>query len=105
MDVLGKIERIKNEKGWSTYQLAYESGLTQSTLFNMFKRKTMPSLVTLERICDAFGMTLSEFFSDEEKTYCVSEDEKTVINVYRSLDYENKQKVLIYCNEKSKGNQ
>lgn len=31
----------------------------------MFNRETLPSIVTLQAICDAFGITLSDFFKEE----------------------------------------
>lgn len=47
MDILDRITELREERGWSVYKLAEESGLTQSTLANMFSRKTMPSIATL----------------------------------------------------------
>ncbi|MEG9430655.1 MAG: helix-turn-helix transcriptional regulator, partial [Christensenellaceae bacterium] len=64
MDVLERINALRKERGWSIYRLADEAMLTQSTLSNMFTRKTMPSLYTLNQICEAFGITMSEFFND-----------------------------------------
>lgn len=70
MDILEKINKLRLERGWSVYKLAEESGLTQSTIANMFSRKTMPSISTLTQICNAFGISLSEFFSDNKnETY------------------------------------
>ena len=45
-----------------------EAMLTQSTLNNLYMRKTEPKLSTLRAICGAFGITLSEFFADTEDT-------------------------------------
>ena len=61
MDILEKITKLRLERGWSVYKLADEAGLTQSTVSNMFSRKTTPSISTLSQICDAFGLTLSQF--------------------------------------------
>lgn len=71
MDVLKHIEELRLERGWSTYKLAEMSGLTGSTLTNMFSRKTMPSLTTLYALCEAFDITMSEFFSNDgdRRTY------------------------------------
>lgn len=66
MDVLEKIERLRKERGWSKNNLAMEAFLTQSTLNNLYTRKTEPKLSTLRAICSAFGITLSEFFSEDE---------------------------------------
>ena len=53
-----------NERGWSEYRLAKESGLSQSTISNLFVRNTLPSIATLEIICKSFGITLAQFFAD-----------------------------------------
>jgi transcriptional regulator with XRE-family HTH domain len=66
MEVLEKIEKLRKEKGWSINYLAMESGLTQSTLNNLYSRNTEPKISTLRAICGAFGITLSEFFKEEE---------------------------------------
>ena len=66
MEVLEKIEMLRKEKGWSINYLAMESGLTQSTLNNLYSRNTEPKISTLRAICGAFGITLSEFFKEEE---------------------------------------
>lgn len=48
------------------YRLSKESGLHIKTICNMFSRNSMPSIPTLEAICKAFGMSVSQFFSDHE---------------------------------------
>ena len=65
MKVLEKIETLRKEKGWSINYLAMESGLTQSTLNNLYSRNTEPKISTLRAICDAFGITLSDFFKEK----------------------------------------
>lgn len=85
MSVLEKIKKLQKERGWSTYKLAYEAGLTQSTLSNMFARGTCPTVDTLERICDAFGISLSEFFNENDKVIHVSKDELNLLDGYRAL--------------------
>lgn len=87
MEVLEKIEKLRNEKGWSINYLAMESGLTQSTLNNLYSRNTEPKISTLRAICNAFGITLAEFFKEEE-----NEDE--LIRRVKTLSKENKQALL-----------
>ena len=87
MDVLEKIDMLRKEKGWSVNYLAMESGLTQSTLNNLYSRKTEPKISTLRAICGAFGITLSEFFKEEE-----NEDE--LIRRVKTLSQENKTALL-----------
>lgn len=93
MSVLEKIKKLQQERGWSTYKLAYESGLTQSTLSNMFARGTCPTLDTLEKICESFGISLSEFFDDSDKVVHVSKEEMELLNQYRALSEKEKEAV------------
>ena len=87
MEVLEKIEKLRKEKGWSINYLAMESGLTQSTLNNLYSRNTEPKISTLRAICGAFGITLSDFFKEEE-----SDDE--LIRRVKGLSESNKKALL-----------
>ena len=63
MDAQGRIKDMMVERGWTEYRLAKESGLSHSTVTNMFKRNNAPTLPTLEAVCAAFGITLAQFFA------------------------------------------
>ena len=63
MDAKARIRELMQERGWSEYRLAIASGLSQSTVANIFNRNTTPSVATLESICTGFGITLSQFFA------------------------------------------
>ena len=62
MNTNERILQLLKERNWTEYRLAKESGLSQSTISNLFKRNTTPSIPTLEAICNGFGITLSQFF-------------------------------------------
>ena len=66
MDVTTKINQILSQRGWSAYRLSKESGLSESTIANIIKRNAIPSVDTLEAICNGMGITLSQFFADGE---------------------------------------
>lgn len=66
MNVTEKIKKLSALRGWSEYRLVKETGLAQSTIANIYHRNTIPSITTLETICNAFGITLSQFFSDND---------------------------------------
>jgi len=66
MDVLDKLNCLMQDRGWTAYKLSKESGLSESTLANIFKRGTVPSITTLENICNTFQITLSQFFSEAD---------------------------------------
>ena len=98
MNVLEKVKNMQLERGWSTYKLALESGLTQSTLSNMFARGTCPTVDTLEKICDAFGITLSEFFEESDRKTHVSKEELELLRKYRALTDKEKDAVKSMIN-------
>lgn len=66
MDVNERLHQLLKNRGWTEYRLAVKCGLSQSTIANIYHRNTVPSISTLEQICNAFGITLSQFFSDED---------------------------------------
>lgn len=66
MDTHERLKQLLAERGWSVYRLAVNCGLSESTLANIFKRNTVPSVATLEAICNGFGITLSQFFAENE---------------------------------------
>ncbi len=65
MNVLDRITDLRLGRGWSEYQLAEYSGLTQSTISAWYRKNMIPSIPSLQRICDAFGISLSQFFLEE----------------------------------------
>ena len=86
MNILKRINRLRLDRGWSVYRLANEAGLAQSTIINMFNRETLPSITTLECICSAFGITMSEFFDDAgEEEAPVKGSRREFYALYESL--------------------
>lgn len=90
-----RIEQLCNQKQWSFYRLAKESGFQQSTLESIINEKNMPSLYTLEKICLAFNITLSDFFDSEFFRYTPNLKEHYV-ELWKELSKSDKKKVLIY---------
>lgn len=66
MDTHSKLRQLMAERGWTAYRLAKESGLSESTLANIFKRNTVPSIATLEAVCSAFDISLAQFFAESD---------------------------------------
>mgnify|MGYP004562085821 CR=1 FL=1 len=64
MDTHERLRQLLNERGWTEYRLAKNCGLSESTLANIFRRNTVPSIATLEAICSGFGITMSQFFAE-----------------------------------------
>ena len=56
MDVNERLRKMLDERGLTTYKMAELSGLSHTTLANVFKRNTVPSINTLQAICKGFGI-------------------------------------------------
>jgi len=95
-EVVKRIEELRKERDWSIYKLAIESGLTQQTIHAWYdsKKSSIPSIATLETVCKALDITLSEFFAEgnlievtlemeklHKKLNILSDDDRTLIGV------------------------
>lgn len=94
INVLERITEYRKKKNWTEYQLAEESGLTQSTISSWYRKNMLPSIPSLEKICKAFGITLSQFFSTEDDDFSLTDIQKELLNEASRLS-EEQQKVLI----------
>lgn len=66
MDTHKRLRQLLKERGWTEYRLSKNCGLSESTLSNIYRRNTVPSIATLETICKGFGITMSQFFAEGE---------------------------------------
>lgn len=86
--VLTRITQYRQQKGWSEYQLATNSGLTQSTISSWYRKNIVPSIPSLEKICNALGITLSQFFSEAETTLTLTDTQKQLLEASVTLSEE-----------------
>ena len=89
MDAKARIKELMEERGWSEYRLAIASGLSQSTVANIFNRNTTPSVATLESICNGFGITLAQFFAKGDMVE-LTEEQKEMFAAWSALTREQK---------------
>ncbi|MCL2086313.1 MAG: helix-turn-helix transcriptional regulator [Oscillospiraceae bacterium] len=95
--VLAHINKLCDKKGYSKYRLAKESDISHSTLNNMFNRNNEPSLSTLNKICVGLGITMSEFFAeDEPETPKLNAKQLEIIQRYNNLPRQDKQLLEAY---------
>lgn len=86
MDVLGKLHKLLDERGRTDYRLAQMSGLHESTISNIYRWNNIPTITTLESICKAFGITLSQFFADDDSDMVeVTPELKELLDAWKPL--------------------
>ena len=85
--VAGNIKDLCKKRHVSKYRLAQLTGIAQSSLGRIVANESTPSLQTLEKICSALDVTLSQFFQNEKENHLsdmeiwndLSADEQAVV--------------------------
>ena len=95
MDVLMRIAQLRDERSWSNYKLSQQTGISQTTLRNMFIRNTMPSIITLESLCKGFGISLSQFFASGNEPVSLDDEQKLMLATWGTLSKEQKEAFLL----------
>lgn len=95
MNVQERLLELMSQRNWTAYKLAKQADLSETTISNMFKREQMPTLYTLGRICDAFGITLSQFFAEGDDPVTLTAEQKELLSNWAALSDKNKE-ILLY---------
>ena len=87
INMIERITALRLERHWSEYQLAEKSGITQSTISSWARQNVVPTVPNLEKICTAFGITLSQFFlEDASEAVCLTEKQKEIYELFYQND-------------------
>lgn len=87
INVLERITEMREERHWSEYQLSEKSGLTQSTISSWYRKDMLPTLPSLMKICDAFGISISQFFlEDNDKIVSLNQKQLDLLTASAKLD-------------------
>ena len=100
MNLQSKIRALMEERGWTVYRLAKESGVSWSTIRNMFDRNTEPTVPTVEALCNGLGITLEELLLGEGFT-ALDDEQKDLLSKWSTLTAENKKLMLALLNKLS----
>lgn len=97
LNVLERITELRLERHWSEYQLAERSGLTQSTISSWYRKNMLPSIPSLTKICDAFGITLSQFFLDDhDHAVLLNDNQIKLLETVSKLNQEQCERLLLF---------
>ncbi len=92
-DILNVITVYREQRGWSEYQLAEHSGLPQSTISSWYRKNMVPTIPSLEKICSAFGITVSQLFAEGDELVSLTSSQKALLERWARLS-EEKQAVV-----------
>jgi len=98
IEIKEKIMYYQNLKGLNNGQLAKASGISPSTINNLFSSQYDPTYETLNKICNGFGITLSQFFASDEP-YDLTDWHKELIKIADALPNEKRNVALTILKE------
>ncbi len=96
LQVLNRIQELCEERGWSYYRLAKASGITYSTLNTMLHKQNLPSLTTLQKICDGFGISITDFFDPNRDVSGLTDEQARCLSLFTSLSPQKQELALAY---------
>ena len=92
MNIQERLLELQKQHGWSDYKIAKEAGLSPNTVSNIYKRGLKPSLATIEMLCKAFGITISQFFA-EGNMIEITPELKELFDKWTALNNEQKKAI------------
>ena len=95
-DVIGRINELCKARSWTYYRLAKESGIPYSTLNTMLHKTYIPTVPSLMKLCDGFGITIAQFFSDQDETVLLTKKQKDFLAQWDRLDAHSQELALAY---------
>ena len=96
LDIVGRIRKENEKRGWTVYRLAKEANLSPSTLTNMMHRGTCPSLTTIENVCEAYGITLAEFLYGQDDLIHLNAEQKRHLDRWNLLTEKQQRAVELF---------
>ncbi len=85
-DILAAVTAYRQARGWTEYQLAERSGLPQSTISSWYRKNMIPTLPSLDKICKAFGITLSQLLAEGSEPVALTESQRELLQRWSRLN-------------------
>lgn len=89
--IVDRIDRLRTECGFSVYQLALKASIPENTLKHIYKKKNYPNFYTIQRLCEAFEITPSEFFLYDTGSVKFSKAEIELLHDFEKLSPRSRQ--------------
>ena len=94
--VIERIEELCMTHQMSRYALSQKSGVSQAAVSALLNRKSVPTIPTIEKICDAFGITVAQFFAKDEPMPELTDDQREMVEIWIRLNERDKEIAKAY---------
>ena len=95
-DVVARINELCKARAWTYYRLAKESGIPYSTLNTMLHKTFVPTVPSLMKLCNGFGISLAQFFDEGDETATLTKKQKACLAQWDRLDDHSQELALVY---------
>lgn len=85
-ELLSTIRWYQNQRGWTDYQFSERTGIPQSTISSWFSKSVVPTVPSLKKVCDAFGITLSQLFAKEGEAVSLTSSQRVLLDRWSRLN-------------------
>lgn len=85
MELGEKLKYFRESKKMSIYRLALEADISQGHLSDLENGRSQPTISTLKRLLVPLGITLAEFFNEDNEVSILTEKEKELVALYRTM--------------------
>ena len=89
-----RIQELMGKSGSNTYLLSKYSGVSMSSLLAILEKNAQPRVGTIEKICVAFDITISQFF--DRSSPDLSKNQHKLLASFNSLDKKHQRQVIAY---------
>ena len=80
-----RIDYLRVQENLSVRTLAKKSGIATSAMYNIINGSKVPNIYTLHSICNALGISLSDFFDFDDEVIRLRGKENILIKIYREV--------------------
>ena len=95
MNIMERIDDLCSKHKISKYRLSQITGISQSAFSKIARQQSSLSLDTIQRICDALGISVAQFFSEPVEYPDLTPDQVRLLNSWALLDEKKKDYALL----------
>ncbi len=95
MNIMERIDDLCSKHKISKYRLSQITGISQSAFSKIARQQSSLSLDTIQRICDALGISVAQFFSEPGEYPDLTPDQVRLLNSWALLDEKKKDYALL----------
>lgn len=94
INILERINEYRQKRHWNEHQLAEKSGLPQSTISSWYRNNMQPTFSSLEKICNAFEIPMSQFLADNQDLILLTPDQRELLVEWNRMNKVQQERLL-----------